>query len=269
MPRRAAAGALPAGGCTTIGGMDVEALTHPEIRSLRAEALERGDTVLGAELAAVLSERERRCHTGEMLDIYDDSLRPRGVRERGLVHLEGDWHRSFHCWLVSPARRTLLVQRRSAAKATHPLALDTSVAGHYRAGEGVAEGCREAEEELGLRVDPERLLPLGRSVGAARHGYLIDREVADVFLYVTDVAPESLRPDPTEVAEVLEAPLQPLQALFLGEAADAPALAWGPGYRARPSRVRAVEFTGHIDRYYPRLLFQALRAADGLPPLFL
>jgi len=249
--------------------MDVERLTHPEIRSLRADALGRGDAACAAELAAVLAERERRSHTGEMLDIYDDSLRPLGVRERGLVHLEGDWHRSLHCWLVSPARRSLIVQRRAAAKATYPLALDTSVAGHYRAGEGVAQGCREAEEELGLRVDPQRLVPLGRVVDAARHGFLIDREVADVFLYATDVAPEALRPDPAEVAEVLEAPLEPLLALFRGETGDAPAIAWAVSHPARQTRVRVEEFTVHLDRYYPRVVFQALRLADGLPPLFL
>lgn len=249
--------------------MDLERLTHPQIRQRRAEALERGDGAAASALAALLVERERRFHTGEMLDIYDDSLRPLGVRERGLVHLEGDWHRSFHCWLVSPARRTLVVQRRAASKATYPGALDTSVAGHYRAGEGVAEGCREVEEELGLRVRAEGLVSLGRAVDAARHGFLIDREVADVFVHATDVPLAELRPDPAEVAEVLEAPLQGLLALFRGEVADAPASALAPGHALRSVRIRAEEFTVHLDRYYPRLVFQALRLADGLPPLLL
>lgn len=247
--------------------MDMDALTHPDIRRLRADALAAGDRAQAEALATVLAERERRYHTGELLDIYDDSLRPVGVKERGLVHLEGDWHRSFHCWLVSPARRSVLIQRRSAVKATYPGALDTSVAGHYRTGEGVAEGCREAEEELGLRVDPERLVPLGRSVDAARHGCLIDREVADVFLYATDVAPPALRLDGAEVAEVLEAPLTPLLQMFCGETADAPAVAYG--HRGPPSvvRISTAEFTVHLDRYYPRMVLQALRLVDGLPPL--
>jgi len=247
--------------------MDMEALTHPDIRRLRADAFEADDRTRAAALANLLAERERRYHTGEMLDIYDDSLRPVGVKERGLVHLDGDWHRSFHCWLVSPARRSLLIQRRSGAKATYPGALDTSVAGHYRTGEGVVEGCREAEEELGLRLDPERLVPLGRSVDAARHGCLIDREVADVFLYATDVAPTALRLQAVEVAEVLEASLLPLLSMFRGETPDAPAVAHG--HRGPPSvvRITPAEFTVHLDRYYPRLVFQALRLVDGLLPL--
>lgn len=247
--------------------MDMDALTHPEIQRLRADALTRGDRDCAVLLSAVLAEREQRYHTGEILDVYDDSLRPIGVKERGLVHLEGDWHRSFHCWLVSPARRSLLIQRRSAAKATYPGALDTSVAGHYRTGEGVVEGCRESEEELGLRVDPERLVSLGRSVDAARHGFLIDREVADVFLYATDLAPGALRLDPGEVAEVLEAPLESLLAMFRGEAGDAPAVAHGHAGHAREVRISADAFTVHVDRYYPRMVLQALRLADGLSPL--
>ena len=135
----------------------------------------------------------------------------------------------------------MLVQRRAATKATYPGALDTSVAGHYRAGEGVREGCREADEELGLRIDPERLVPLGRAVDMARHGYLIDREVADVFLYLTDVPPAVLRPDPGEVAELLDVPLGAGLDLFTGAAADAPGpLAAHPSSkgRRRPPRGR-------------------------------
>jgi isopentenyldiphosphate isomerase len=248
--------------------MDLERLTHPELHRLREEALAAGDRRLAEAVAALLAERERAYFTGEMLDIYDDSLRPLGVKERGLVHLEGDWHRSLHCWLVSPARRALLVQRRSRHKPTYPGALDTTVAGHYRSGEGVREACRESQEELGLTVDPRRLVPLGRAVDTARHGCLIDREVADVFLYLTDVRLEDLRPDPAEVAEVLELGVEAALALFLGETQTAPALALAAGSRAaRPVAVRAEEFTVHVDRYYARLALQAARLCDGLPPL--
>ncbi len=247
---------------------DPDTRTNPELLALQGEALLRGDPDLALALAARMEERVRRHRTGEMLDIYDDSLRHLGAKERGLVHLDGDWHRSFHCWLVSPVHRTVLVQRRSAAKATYPGALDTSVAGHYRAGEGVREGCRESEEELGLTLEPDRLIPLGRSVDAGRHGYLIDREVADVFLYVTDVRPDALTPDPAEVAEVLEVPVAGALALFTGERATCAASAWTPGAGApRSATIRPEEFTGHHDRYYSRLFLQAQRVAVGLRPL--
>jgi isopentenyldiphosphate isomerase len=243
------------------------AATNAELALWRAEAIARGDGEQAASLAACIAERLRRHHTGEVLDVYDDSLRHLGVKERGAVHLDGDWHRSFHCWFVSPGRHTLLLQRRALSKATYPGALDTTVAGHYRAGEGVREGCREAEEELGFRVDPDRLIPLGRAVDAARHGYLVDREVADVFLYATDVPPWALRPDPAEVAEVLEIALGDALALFTGEQGECPACAWAPSRAAGcPTRIRAAEFTRHHDRYYSRIVLQAQRLVAGLAP---
>ncbi len=243
-----------------------ESMTQSELRLERAEAALCGARDRVAALGELLESRRRQHFTGESLDVYDDNLRPTGVKERGLVHLDGDWHRSFHCWLLSPRRGTLVVQRRAAGKATYPGALDTSVAGHYRAGEGIREGCREAEEELGLRLDPDRLLPLGRAIDASRHGILIDREVADVFLYVTDVALSDLRPDPVEVAEVLEAPVEQVWAMFCAGGGGAEAQAWD-GRRAYPSHLRPDAFTGHHDRYYARLAVQARRVARGLDPL--
>jgi len=241
--------------------------TSPELMAARAGALAAGRTAEAAALADEIDLRLRRYFTGEMLDVYDDSLRPAGTRERGAVHLDGDWHRSFHCWLVSPARGTLLVQRRALAKATYPGALDVSVAGHYRAGEGLVEVCREGEEELGLPLPPAALVPLGRAVDMARHGILIDREVADVYGYVTDVEPAALGLDAREVASVLDLPLPAALALFCGAADRVQALEWAPGLAPRAVAVTCADFTGHHDRYYARLALQAGRLAAGLPPL--
>ena len=241
-------------------------MTQSELRSERGEAALAGALDRVAALSRLLAARERQHFVGEPLDVYDDNLRPIGVKDRGHVHLDGDWHRSFHCWLVSPRRGTLLVQRRAAGKATYPGALDTSVAGHYRAGEGVRQGCRESEEELGLRLAPERLRPLGRAIDFSRHGILLDREVADVFLYATDVALCDLRPDPAEVAEVLESPLDQVWAMFCGGQPEAEAQAWD-GRRSYASRLSADAFTPHLDRYYARLAVQARRVAAGLDPL--
>ncbi len=55
---------------------------------------------------------------------------------RRLVHQEGVWHRSFHCWLVraGPRGAELVLQRRAPSKDTWPGAWDVSAAGHYRPG---------------------------------------------------------------------------------------------------------------------------------------
>lgn len=86
----------------------------------------------------------------ELLDVYDETGEHRlGTKPRDAVHRDGDWHRAFHLWVVSA--RGVLFQRRAASKTAFPLMLDATAAGHLVAGEDVADGLREAEEELGVR----------------------------------------------------------------------------------------------------------------------
>ena len=62
----------------------------------------------------------------EMLDIYDEEGRHIGVKERGSVHRDGDWHRVFHCWVVQRdacGRDLVLFQRRGAQQARRSLML--------------------------------------------------------------------------------------------------------------------------------------------------
>ena len=76
----------------------------------------------------------------ELLDVLDETGEPSGlVRERTLVHLRGDYHRTVHIWLARKREDggyDLLLQKRSAGKDTFPGCYDTSSAGHVRAGGG-------------------------------------------------------------------------------------------------------------------------------------
>src|SRR5579871_6856022 len=97
----------------------------------------------------------------ERFDVYDHAGRPLGLsKARDQVHRDGDWHRSIALWIVRPDGR-LVFQRRSATKDTWPGRLTGSVTGHYAAGETLAEVLREAQEEIGLCVGREALVPLG------------------------------------------------------------------------------------------------------------
>lgn len=81
----------------------------------------------------------------------------RSPKERGLVHRDGDWHRSVHVWLAQTTNGDrgktsckVLLQRRSPYKDTHPNLLDVSCAGHVDAGSDTVEtATRELQEELG------------------------------------------------------------------------------------------------------------------------
>jgi isopentenyldiphosphate isomerase len=157
----------------------------------------------------------------ELFDLCDADGRPLGrARARGLVHRDGDWHRSLHVWVILEAEAgpAVLFQRRSLTKDTHPGKVDASVAGHVRAGETVEASLREAEEEIGLAVGPSDVVRLGlRRHVSHRPPSHSDRELQDIF-YVTTRRPlESLRPDPDEVLGLIAVALPAALALCAGE----------------------------------------------------
>ena len=67
---------------------------------------------------------------------------------------------------IRPRGSYLLLQRRAATKDTWPGYLDVTAAGHLASGEETVDGLQEVEEELGLWIEPERLVPLGTQGGA-------------------------------------------------------------------------------------------------------
>lgn len=116
----------------------------------------------------------------ELLDVYDERGWHRGVKARADVHRDGDWHRAFHLWVVSPAG--VLLQRRARHKASWPGRLDATAAGHLVAGEQIQDGLREADEELGAAYVFADLVPLGaHRVDDAMDDGGRNREVQHVF----------------------------------------------------------------------------------------
>ncbi|HEX2728792.1 MAG TPA: NUDIX domain-containing protein, partial [Rubrobacteraceae bacterium] len=142
----------------------------------------------------------------EKIDILDERGRYTGrVAWKSEAHRLGLWHRCFHCWIFGsdPDGTYLLVQRRAAAKDTWPGYLDVTAAGHLAAGEGALDGLRELEEELGLRVSPDRLIPLGtrradQEISAGR-----DREFHEVYLLHDSTPARDLRLQREEVASIV------------------------------------------------------------------
>ena len=95
-------------------------------------------------------------------DVDRDRPTPTGERKaRGLVHADGDWHRSAHVWLVDARRGRLAMQRRSAKKDTFPNRWDISAAGHVSVdddGDSRKTAVNELAEELGVELDDPREL---------------------------------------------------------------------------------------------------------------
>jgi isopentenyldiphosphate isomerase len=138
----------------------------------------------------------------ELLEVFDASGRPTGrARSRAAIHLDGDWHQAFHCWILRRGGQEIVLQQRSAAKDTFPLCWDAAAAGHWRFGESAEQAAREIAEELGLSVDFRQLRFVGteREERAFANG-LIDREFHRVYALDLDAPLSSYRPDPAEVA---------------------------------------------------------------------
>ena len=87
----------------------------------------------------------------EYLDIVDENDNLTGIiKEKQQAHIDGDYHRTAHIWLINE-KKELLLQRRSPQKSSFPDYWDISAAGHIRSGETVIQGAiRELKEELGV-----------------------------------------------------------------------------------------------------------------------
>lgn len=87
------------------------------------------------------------------------------IKTREQAQNDGDWIATFNLWIVTklPAP-AIIYQRRSLQKSWAPGFLDVAAGGHYMAGEQVADGLREVEEELGKCYKMSALTRLGRKM---------------------------------------------------------------------------------------------------------
>lgn len=204
----------------------------------------------------------------ELLEVYDADGHPTGQpKPRGAVHLEGDWHLAFFCWVARPSADPgsrsgieILLQHRAARKDVWPLRFDASAAGHIRFGESMAEAAREVREELGIQVELSDLIPLGRHRQQHQHANgLIDREHHALHLLTPGPSDAAYAPDPREVAGLAWIDADDLLGLVEGQLAEAPAR-----YRAvdatpdhwESRTLTLADLVPYADGYHRRLLDQ-------------
>ncbi len=200
----------------------------------------------------------------EILDIYDENLTWLGTKERGAVHRDGDWHRVFQCWVIyrdAEGRDWLVMQQRGAGKDFYPNLLNVSAAGHYAAGETIRDGVREIEEELGICVSFDDLIPLGRRVGIARQGDLVDHEIADVFFYICDKPLREYNYQREEVDGLAAFDVDDALAMYAGERESIEAQAVGFGQDE--ITITPADFVPTIDNCIYKILVLAKRCLNG------
>jgi isopentenyldiphosphate isomerase len=207
----------------------------------------------------------------ELFDVYDGAGRPTGrAKRRAEVHRDGDWHRSFHCWITCEAGAVpaLLLQRRGAFKDTWPNRLDVTVGGHFAAGETIQDMVREVAEEIGCAASLADLIPLGRRayVGEQEPG-VRDHELQEVYLWRRRARLESYRPRPVEVGALVEAPLPDLLRLFAGEADRITVRSLSAERRISRGTITRDDFLPTLDQYFFRVATIVDMAIRGYPYL--
>jgi isopentenyldiphosphate isomerase len=204
----------------------------------------------------------------EMVDVYDDSLKKVGVVTRNEAHRKGYWHLNLHCWIVTKRKGgTVIFQVRSEDKPTFAGLLDSTVGGHYKAGEKLEDVAREIKEEIGLDPEVEKLVPLGSRVDVSGLDGLSKREIAEVFFIRDDRPLQGYRVDPLEVRALVEVRIWDGLRLFSGRARKikAEGVEWDRDRRATEARIEVTKrsFVPKMDSYYMTLFIMAMRLLKG------
>lgn len=162
--------------------------------------------VEGNLMAAVLDGKEL-----EFFDLLDENGEKTGkIKERSLVHEDGDPHGTAHIWIVRETEKghDVLLQKRSANKDSFPGCYDISSAGHAAAGDGYLEtAVREIQEELGIPAAAEDLKQIGVHDGIINGNFygreFRNHEISAVYVYDKPVEIENLSLQKEEVEEVI------------------------------------------------------------------
>jgi len=209
----------------------------------------------------------------EYIDIYDPNMVKIGTKERQQAHIDGNWHKAFHCWIIyrTPnGEDMIVVQRRSSSKKLFPNALDITAAGHYEKGETIKEGLREVQEELGLDVDFEDLISLGVKFDVAKIGEVTNYEFDDVFLLEYFQPIEAYNFDPVEVSGIASFKIDDGLSLFSGEvdeisgkAVMAINIEEQVHFKEEEFKIKVEDFIPRIDSYVYKVLIMAKRHLEG------
>ncbi len=191
--------------------------------------------------------------------LVDDAGAAIGVAAKSQVHHDATpRHLGFSCYVLD-ARGRMLVTVRAEDKTSFPGVATNTACGHPRPGEDVADAaCRRLAHELGLIADGVRLVLPGFAY-TARTPALVENEACPVLVARAD--PESLRLDPTEVAEAWWTDWAEFRDAALG-----PREITSPSGRTWPLSPWSVEQVALLDELGPDPLAWQAPEHDSLPP---
>ncbi|MFL6590854.1 MAG: 16S rRNA (adenine(1518)-N(6)/adenine(1519)-N(6))-dimethyltransferase RsmA [Chthoniobacterales bacterium] len=129
----------------------------------RAEELSLEQWVTLSTWRPVRSLHNEADKAPERFPVVDENDRVVRIAPRGEVHGNNLWHRAVHLFIFN-SQGELFLQKRSGWKDRHPLAWDSSAAGHVEEEEEYDKtAVRELQEELGVTADLRRVVKLPSS----------------------------------------------------------------------------------------------------------
>lgn len=152
------------------------------------------------------------------MDEKVDILQPPMFEPTGIVKTkrqawdDEDWIGTFNLWIVQrhPVP-SLVYQQRGPKSSWAPGLLDVPVGGHYQAGEKLADGLREAKEELGKTYTADQIYHLGRKIYVGPDEAARTRHnVVDVYIVEDNSPLQSYQLEEREVYAVCACPLEDL-----------------------------------------------------------
>jgi 16S rRNA (adenine1518-N6/adenine1519-N6)-dimethyltransferase len=130
---------------------------------VRAEELSLEQWIALTNYIAPVIQPSHVTMEAESFPVVDEEDRVLGSAPRKKVHGDNLRHRAVHIFIFN-GMGELFLQKRSGSKDRHPLAWDSSTAGHVDAGEEYdAAALRELKEELGIEAPLQRVLKLPAS----------------------------------------------------------------------------------------------------------
>lgn len=197
----------------------------------------------------------------ELLRIFDEQGQPIGTATRHDVHQQGLWHETFHCWLISIEnhRQYIYFQLRSKDKLDYPNLLDITAAGHLLANETVHDGIRELNEELGIDIGFEQLIPIGKVSYTMLNGHKIDNEIANLFLHIYEGDMNNFNLQIEEVSGIVKIDYQLFKSFWNNEVTQIEAEGFEivDGLRIPISKILSKDdFVEHGDHYFDVVLPQ-------------
>jgi isopentenyl-diphosphate delta-isomerase len=149
----------------------------------------------------------------EYIMVYGEDGEPLFLKERGLVHRDGDLHHSIQCWIINGDNEVLL-QRRAKADGQSFGKWDVSFGGHCVNGEGPEETVlREGKEELDIDINAKDLIFLSTFRYSSQEGK--NQEVIYIYAYRLDFDVRSISFQESEISSLKKISVHDLRELFL------------------------------------------------------